>query len=75
MPCTPPSSDWAKFFSGPSKIFSGDFGASQFRPKVFFGASNNSGSLRGAVPPAAPPPPLWTPPPPLSKTPCLGPTN
>ena len=40
---------------GQSKIFSGPFGARQFRPKNFFGAfgaSNNSGS-----PPPAPPPP------------------
>ena len=44
---------------GQSKIFSRAFGASQFRPKKFFGAfraSNNSGSPQG-VPPTAPPPP------------------
>ena len=43
----PPSlSDWANFLRvfGQSKFFSGAFGASQFRPKNFFGASNNSGS-------------------------------
>ena len=47
-----------------SKIFSGAFGASQFRPKNFFGAfgaSNNSGSPEGGSP-------LQPPPPPLSKT-------
>ena len=32
---------------GQSKIFSGAFGASQFRPKNGFGASNNSGSPAG----------------------------
>ena len=44
-----------------SKIFSG---ASQFRPKTFFGASNNSGSPEGGegVPPTAPPPPPTHPP-------------
>ena len=45
---------------GQSKIFSGAFGASQFRPKNFFGpfgASINSGSPEGGVPPQPPPPP------------------
>ena len=41
-----------------SKIFSGAFGASQFRPKKFFGASNNSGSPAGGGSPHSP----WTPP-------------
>ena len=39
---------------GQSKIFSGAFGTSQFRPKNFFGASgvsNNSGSPAGDPPP------------------------
>ena len=54
---------------GQSKIFSGAFGTSQFRPKNFFGASNNSGSPGGGVPsPQPPPPPSLEPPPPLSKT-------
>ena len=44
-----------------SKIFSGAFGASQFRPKNFFGASNNSGSPEGGSPPQ-PPTPLGPPP-------------
>ena len=65
---------------GQSKSFSGAFGTSQFRPKNFFGASNNSGSpAEGGVPPTAPPPPpnpRWTPPhpapPPLASPPLFG---
>ena len=55
-PWTPPPllSDWANFSTGlrPIKIFSGAFGASQFRPKNIFGAfgtSNNSGSPWGGA--------------------------
>ena len=58
-----------------SKIFSGAFGASQFRPKNLFGASHNSGSpAGGGVPPTAPPPlgpPPPQPPPPPPRTPHL----
>ena len=51
---------------GQSKIFSGSFSASQFRPKNFFALSaplTTQGLLRGGGPPTAPLPPLWTPPP------------
>ena len=68
----PPLQNFLRVF-GQSKIFSGAFGPSQFRPKNFFGAfgaSNNSGSPEGGgggvpptAPPTHPPPPLWTPPP------------
>ena len=63
-PRTPPLlSDWAKFLRvfGQSKIFSGSFGASQFRPKISSVPSaslTTQGLLRGGVPPTAPPPPL-----------------
>ena len=72
-PPPPLLSDWAKVFLrvfGQSKIFSGAFAASQFRPKNFFGAfgaSNNSGSPAGGGPPTAPPPPPHLGPPPLQE--------
>ena len=56
-----------------SKIFSGAFGASQFRPKTFFGASNNSGCPEGGGSPPQPHPPTppWTPPPPSELCPLI----
>ena len=51
-----------------SKILSGAFDASQFRPKNFFSASNNSGCPEGGGSPHSPPPPYPPPPPPLRKT-------
>ena len=58
-PPQPPLSDWANFSPGlwPIKNFSGAFGASQFRPKNLFGASNNSGSPGRLGPPPQPPHP------------------
>ena len=52
---TPALEYWAKFSSGPSadqNIFSGAFGADEFRPKVFFGAfsaSNTSAPPEGGI--------------------------
>ena len=59
-PPPPPLSDSANFSPGlqPIKVFSGAFGASQFRPKNLFGASNNSGSPEGVGGGATAPPPL-----------------
>ena len=56
-PSDPPLSEWANFSLGLGPINSGAFGASQFRPQNFFGASHNSGSPEGGGPPTAPPPP------------------
>ena len=55
----PPPSDWDFLrVVGQSKFFFGAFGASQFRPKSFFGTpNNNSGSPGGGSPPQPPPPP------------------
>ena len=71
---------------GQSKLFSGAFGASQFRPKKFFGAfsaSNNSGSPEEGgggsphspthSPPTAPPTHPPQPHPPTPHSPTLGP--
>ena len=56
-PTPPPLSDWAKIFFGQSIISSGAFGASQFRPKIFFGASKSSAPLGGGGGGWMPPPP------------------
>ena len=78
-PPQPPLSDWANFSLGlrPIKIFSGAFGASQFRPKISsapLAPLTTQRLLRGGwVAPTAPPThPSWTPSP-LSKT--LGPRD
>ena len=64
-PPTPPPEVTGQIFLhvfGQSKFCSGAFGASQFRPKIFFSASNDSGSPGGGGG-GSPPPPR----PPLAK--------
>ena len=66
-PEPPTQKTWGQIFFrafGQSKIFSGAFGASQFRPKFFVGASQNSahwGGRGGLDPPIQPPRPTHPP--------------